>query len=603
MAGVGTGFFSKAASIQDENRKQENDMLMEDYREFNKSLTVYRAAKAEQTKQDNAARAFGMIISGDPRDQDAVNIGRQLIIAGHDPKDPIAQALGQSQWKNIQTQKAQQAVATSVQTNGGGTAGVGTPPANVANPNAPVPSATNAPQAAPGLGGPTQTPQDTPQGVMQQPQGIMGGLKNAVLGKSSPEQFQAKSLQNISSRTGMTPEQVQAIRTGADTGQSVFNPTTKGAPVNPGNALIMKTAMDFAAKGEIKDLPGFINALNNQDWASVGKFIPNVDERNAFHERVAKIQAQSHIDAANIGAGATIESAKIHAQSAKDTADVKYQNDPKYALGTAHEKLRDINNTLQSNPETYAGILNEYNKTYPGMDLNNPAHRDYIAHQILRQQDGAAFDRLQGGTNNKPVTGMNKMIDPAQANFNPTPIWAKSATPGKPGEPTKSGTEPPAKGVDPQIKARADAIKAKTDPEEITGYTQSFIKTYGEKVAKEYGLSVPKVQNPNGLTPPSPDKEKELNTIPTLQDKTTSEPKKDVFKSTKENQNLFKTVPGHLTSEKSAFLNAVDNVKADLEAGRDFEEATKEALDTAKKANKDTKITREDIKKSIKING
>lgn len=355
LGGVGTGFFGKLGQIQDENRKLENEMLMEDQREFNKSLDVYRKTKKEQEEINNKSRAFALQISGDPRDEKAFQIARSYVVAGHNVTDPITIAQAQTQYKGRKITNGPPGPISDAPKSPVAPPGLGqTPPPasntgnvelpedkaeldriandpnypadpamrdaakqkigvvntnnielpddpsellNIVNGNTHDPAIKEAAKAklnsldesgSEEVIEPGMTPKVPPVSV--QPPGFAQKASNIILGKKSPEQLRDKSLNQIAGRTGMTPEQVDAIRTGKDTGVEKFE-GTQTDPVNPANAAIMAMAMKAGAEGKISNSTKFWAAASQGDWATAGNYI--IDEKTKHEFKMAEQKLQN----------------------------------------------------------------------------------------------------------------------------------------------------------------------------------------------------------------------------------------------------------------------------------------------------------------------
>lgn len=541
--GFGAGFFGKLSNIQDENRQQEKEFLMEDYREFNKSLSVYRANKQKQTEEDNKARGFAMQIAGDPRDTKALDVARSFINSGHNITDPVVLAQAKSMWGGIKLKDA---------------AGV-------------VEQAQS--QQAPGLGGtdpaaqqPGQAPTDTPAGIMNKP---VLNAKSIFLGKSSPEQLAQKSTQNIAGRTGMTAQQVQDIKTGADTGRSAFQPNSQMTPLDPAAAMLMQSAAKIAADPKnLKDPAAFWGAISKGDYVGAGKFIASVEEQNAWHIKAAEIQAAATIKGHQISADATVQAAGI-----------RNDNNVQAQYNESVQKLDDIKSQLGEGSD----VVTPYLAQYPGIDIKKPEVQEWIALQELKKQDTGAYQRVIAGPSNKTPSGVNAVMDPRLSN---TPPGYKTTGKGEPPKPTTDPYDPKGTPKPDMAKSVAEKIKAITDPDNKAKITKEYIAKYGKDAAVLHGLTVEDEDKPTvapGLQVPGANVDKSIKTeIPQElidEDARTS--------STKNKAKFDKDLKA-----------TTDDAKALIDSGVDFETAVKDAVKNAKKLKRN--ITETQIRQALK---
>ena len=567
LGGIGTGFFKKMSSIQDENRKQENEFMLEDLKSFNEGLKVYRANKAEQQKLDNQARGFALQISGDPRDTKALDVARTFISGGYNISDPITLKSAQQQYADMklkETQSQAQATASAQAAPNGD------------NPQAqagtPTQGTTPQAQAAPMAGNvPSANVQGQPQQPAQAP-GLGNGLfkkdvtaSNLFTGKSTPEQYQQKSIENISARTGMTPEQVQAIRSGQDTGKTDFNPSSTGAPMDAGKAMLISNAMKLAADpGKLTDPAKFWQAVGSGNYEEAGKYIANAQQQNQWHIDAAKIQAAATLEGHKISAGATVQAAEIHERAAKATRDATIAGSPAQRYADAAAKLDATKEAIKADPSMIA----EFAKQFPGIDMSNPQTEEWIALQVLKKTDTEAYSRVIAGPNNKPPQGVNTALDPRTAST-PPGYKAGANDPGKGGSKTDpyAGKDVP-KDENTRLKAVSDAIKNMPEGADKDKVIAEFNTKYGDKKAKKYGLGPKPIEEPNK---PS-----------TGEDKSVKSAFGDV-KPTKAQKELNSTV---------------SDAQSLIDSGIEFEKAVKEAMSNAKKEKRN--VSEDEVRKALK---
>jgi len=473
--GIGTGFFSKMSSIQDENRKAENEYMMEDLKTFNEGLKVYKANKAEQQKQDNIVRGFAMQIGGDPRDTRALDVARTFVQGGHNITDPIVLAQAQQMYGGMKLKETQTQVQSAQAAQGTPQIPGQSPVAVGGEGSVPTTNVAGAPAQAPGLGG---------KGLFKQDMGI----GNVITGKNTPEQLQAKSLKNIAGRTGFSPEQVSAIKTGQDTGRTDFNPESAGTPMDANKAALIGTAMKLAGDpGKLTDPAKFWQAVGSGNYDEAGKYIANAEQQNAWHIEASKIQAQASRDSANIHAAATLGAASMNVAAATARENARLENSPAERYAQSAAKLDEIKTGIGADPS----IMAKYVKKYPGMDVTNPQVVEWVALQELRSIDTESYNRVIAGPNNKPPQGNAVLFDYRTAS---TPPGTKAGAndPSKGGSKTDPyATKTPApekpKSIQEEAKIVADRIKAIKDPE------------IQEKLKKEFGQTYPKYYMENFL--------------------------------------------------------------------------------------------------------
>lgn len=465
--GIGTGFFTKLGNIQDENRKAENEYMLEDLKQFNEGLKIYRANKTAQQEQDNKARGFALQISGDPRDTRALDVARTFVQGGHNLTDPIVLAQAQQMYGGMKLKEIDSQVQAQ----------------QSALPQADVTGQPQAPQA-PGMG--------LGKGLFKQNM----GASNVILGKSTPEQLQQKSLKNIAGRTGFSQEQVQNIRTGVDTGKSDFNPSSVGAPMDAGKSVLMNTAVKLAADPkQLTDPPKFWQAIGAGNYEEAGKYIANADQQNAWHIKASEIAAQATRDSANIHASATLSAASMNVEAARINRQATIENSPQYRYEQAAKLFGQAKQNLTPDK------ISAYEKVYPGINTKDPSVLEWMAIQEMEKSNPGSSEILENGPMGTKRQGTMEQLMPGK--FGSTPPGYKSgATPGK-NEPPKPTTDPtiipqPKMSEKDEAKAVADRINAISDP------------TKREKLKKEYLQKYPKYYKENFLSgDKDPAKEKE----------------------------------------------------------------------------------------------